>query len=247
MSGQKDTIVIIPAFNEEKSIGLVLDQIPRERVEKIIVVNNNSTDQTESQALAHGAEVIFEGTPGYGNACLKGIAHLKDKPPKNVAFLDGDFSDDPRELSILLLELDRGHDLVIGSRNRGKAQKGSLLPQAIFGNWLATSLLRLFFGGHAFTDLGPFRVIRYQALMDIRMEDRTFGWTVEMQAKALIYRLRCSEIAVSYKQRIGVSKITGTLKGTILAGHKIIQTLFILKFKCLIGIIPQNHLGKALD
>ena len=225
---QKDTVVIIPAFNEEKSIGLVLDHIPRERVMEVIVVDNNSFDSTAARAKAHGARVIFEERRGYGQACLTGIATALEYNPKNIAFLDGDYSDTPEELSELLEELDQGHDMVIGSRTRGKAEENALLPQAVFGNWLATSLMRLFFGGYSFTDLGPFRVIKTDSLKALRMADTNFGWTVEMQAKALIHKLRCSEIAVSYKKRIGVSKITGTISGTFKAGYKILFTIFAL-------------------
>ncbi len=228
---EKDTVIIIPAFNEEASIVFVLKNLPRERLLEVIVVNNQSTDQTKKKALAYGALVIDEPQQGYGKACLKGIEKAYQYKPVNIAFIDADFSDNPSELELLLEELDKGYDLVIGSRTRGKAQPGSLLPQAIFGNWLATSLMRLFFGGHAFTDLGPFRIIKTKSLKTLKMVDKDFGWTVEMQAKALIQGLKCSEISVSYKQRIGVSKITGTLEGTLKAGYKILMTLFILWLK----------------
>lgn len=226
---KKDTVIIIPAFNEEKSIGKVLNSIPKERVIKVVVVNNNSTDKTEFMAKKYGALVIKEISRGYGFACLKGISLAKTFSPKYVAFLDGDFSDSPQDLRKLLKKADQGHDLVIGSRTQGKAETGALLPQAKFGNWLSTKLMKIFWKQSPFSDLGPFRIIRLKALEFLSMEDKTFGWTVEMQAKALMYGLKTAEVSVNYKKRIGVSKITGTLKGTILAGYKILFTLFKLK------------------
>ncbi|MCP4912039.1 MAG: glycosyltransferase family 2 protein [Oligoflexia bacterium] len=221
----KDTVVIIPVYNEEDSIGLVLDNIPLERIIKVIVVNNASTDSTVEKSKREFTEVVDQLQRGYGSACLKGIESCHKYNPKYVAFLDGDFSDSPTELNQLLSEIDKGFDLVIGSRVRGNNEPGALLPQAVFGNWLATRMMKYMLGGFEFTDLGPFRIIRYQSLLDIKMEDQDFGWTVEMQGKALVQKLKCSEIPVSYKKRIGVSKITGTLKGTILAGQKIIFTI----------------------
>lgn len=230
---EADTVVVIPAFNEEESIGLVLDGLPKERLLEVIVVNNNSTDKTAEMAINHGAKVILEERMGYGQACLSGIELAYTYDPKIIAFIDGDFSDFPKELSDLLAEVDKGADMVIGSRTRGKAEPGALLPQAIFGNWLATTLMRLFFSGLPFTDLGPFRAIRTEKLKEIKMADTNFGWTVEMQVKALIHKLNCSEISVGYKKRIGVSKITGTLKGTFKAGYKILGTIFWLKLRSL--------------
>jgi len=221
----KDTVVIIPVYNEEDSIGLVLDDIPLERIIKVIVVNNASTDSTVEKSQREFTEVVDQLQRGYGIACLKGIETIHKYNPKYVAFLDGDYSDSPQELTDLIQEIDKGYDLVIGSRVRGNNEPGALLPQAVFGNWLATRMMKYMLGGYEFTDLGPFRIIRYQSLIDIKMIDVDFGWTVEMQGKALINNLKCSEIPVSYKKRIGVSKITGTLKGTILAGHKIIFTI----------------------
>jgi glycosyltransferase involved in cell wall biosynthesis len=226
---KKDTVIIIPAFNEEKSIGKVLNAIPRERVIQIVVVDNNSTDKTKIMAQKHGALVIKEKSKGYGSACLKGISQAKTFSPKYVAFLDGDFSDSPQDLRKLLNMADQGHDLVIGSRTLGEAESGALLPQAMFGNWLSTRLMKIFWNQSPFSDLGPFRIIRLNALEFLSMEDKTFGWTVEMQAKALMYGLKNTEVSVNYKKRIGVSKITGTLKGTIFAGYKILFTLFKLK------------------
>ncbi len=226
---ERDTVVVIPAFNEEESIGLVLDELPKERLLEVIVVNNNSTDNTASVAEKHGAKVILEKRMGYGQACLTGIDLAHSYNPKIIAFIDGDYSDFPAELTGLLKEIDSGADLVIGSRTRGKAEPGALLPQAIFGNWLATTLMKIFYSGYSFSDLGPFRAIKAQKLIDIGMKDTNFGWTVEMQVKALIHQLKCSEISVGYKKRIGVSKITGTIKGTFKAGYKILGTIFWLK------------------
>lgn len=222
--------VIIPAYNEEKSIAHVIKAIPRPLATEIIVVNNNSTDQTAAVARAAGATVLLETKAGYGNACLKGIAYAVSKPateqPEIIVFLDGDYSDYPEEMPLLLQPLlDHQADLVIGSRARGHRQKGAMLPQQIFGNWLATTLLRLFYGAQ-FTDLGPFRAIRTAALLQLNMQDRTYGWTVEMQLKAAKYKLRSLEVPVSYRPRIGFSKISGTVKGTVLAGYKIIATIF---------------------
>lgn len=226
---ERDTVVVIPAFNEESSIGLVLDGLPKARLIEVIVVNNNSTDNTAAVAEKYGAKVIFEKKMGYGQACLTGLDLAYTLTPKLIAFIDADFSDFPEELEQLLNEIDNGADMVIGSRTRGKADAGALLPQAIFGNWLATTLMKLLFGKYEFTDLGPFRVIRSEKLQSLKMADTNFGWTVEMQVKALIHNLKCSEISVGYKKRIGVSKITGTIKGTIKAGYKILATIFFLK------------------
>lgn len=220
--------VIIPAYNEEKSINQVITAIPRDLVTEVIVVNNNSTDQTAQVAQAAGATVLFAPEPGYGNACLTGIAYCLKKPqrPDIIVFVDGDYSDYPEEMPLLVQPiLDNQADLVIGSRALGNREKGAMLPQQIFGNWLATTLLRLFYGA-TFTDLGPFRAIRTEALVALNMQDRTYGWTVEMQLKAVQKKIRYTEVPVTYRKRIGFSKISGTLKGTVLAGYKIITTIF---------------------
>lgn len=220
-------VVIIPAFNEENGIAHVLLEIPKELVAEIIVVNNNSTDSTERVAQAAGATVLREPIPGYGRACLKGIDYLKTKntKPDIVVFLDADHSDYPEEMSELVNPIvEQRADLVIGSRTLGNKEKGSMTPQQIFGNWLATRLLKLFYGV-TFTDLGPFRAIGYQKLLQLNMQDTTYGWTVEMQVKAAKQKLTCVEVPVRYRKRIGFSKISGTVKGTILAGYKIITTL----------------------
>lgn len=222
--------VIIPAFNEQDSIGKVIYDIPKEWVSEIIVVNNNSGDHTRSVATSSGATVLDETQQGYGYACLRGIAYVSKLPvkPDVIVFMDADYSDHPEELPRVVQPIleDRA-DLVIGSRALGKRERGAMTPQQLFGNWLATRLLRLLYGVH-FTDLGPFRAIRYNALMQINMQDKTYGWTVEMQLKAARHKLRCMEVPVNYRRRIGVSKVSGTVKGTLMAGYKIIWT--ILKY-----------------
>lgn len=220
--------VIIPAFNEEKSIGKVIQEIPRALVTETIVVNNGSTDETRETASKAGATVLDQPRPGYGHACLKGIEYCarQTPPPDVIVFLDGDYSDYPEEMIDLVKPvLDNTADLVIGSRSLGKRERGSLTVQQIFGNWLATKLLLLFFKVR-FTDLGPFRAIRFSSLAALNMQDTNYGWTVEMQVKAAKQKLRCLEIPVRYRRRIGVSKVSGTVKGTVMAGYKILYTLF---------------------
>ena len=216
--------VIIPAFNEEKSIGHVLDDLPQGKLNEIIVVNNACTDNTADVAKSHGARVIEETRRGYGSACLKGISELND--PNIVVFIDGDYSDYPEELEKLVEPIKAGKaDFVIGSRMILPDSRAVLLPQARYGNQLATFLIRLFYG-HRFTDLGPFRAIRYNSLKEIGMVDTNFGWTVEMQVKAVKHGLRIVEIPVRYRKRMGTSKITGTVSGTFKAGMKILYTIF---------------------
>jgi glycosyltransferase involved in cell wall biosynthesis len=232
--GQRPTIdVIIPAFNEQDAIGQVIRDIPAGWVREVLVVSNGSTDETEARARAAGATVLQEPRKGYGNACLRGMAHIAARPPADwpevVVFLDGDYSDHPEELPEVVAPIvNAGYDLVIGSRDLGERESGAMLPQQLFGNWLATTLIRWLYG-HRFTDLGPFRAIRYDALRAIEMQDQTFGWTVEMQVKAAKKNLRCTEVPVNYRRRIGVSKVTGTIKGTFLAGYKILWTIFTLR------------------
>ena len=220
--------VIIPAFNEENSVGKVLAEIPPTLVREVVVVNNASTDETVRAAKAGGATVLDEPRKGYGRACLKGLTHIaaKEVPPDVVVFLDADYSDYPEEMRMLLQPIEEEQaDLVIGSRALGNRQRGSMTPQQVFGNWLATSLLRILYKVK-FTDLGPFRAIRYTALQDIDMQDQTYGWTVEMQLKAAKLGLRCTERPVRYRRRIGKSKVSGTVKGTFMAGYMILYTIF---------------------
>jgi len=216
---------VIPALDEAEAIGEGLDAIPRPLVRRVIVCDNGSSDGTPDVARTHGAVVVLESRRGYGAACLRALAALEDDPPGIVLFLDGDRSDDPSEATRILEPILAGRaDLVIGSRTLGRADPGSLTPQARFGNWLATRLLRLLY--HArYTDLGPFRAIRYTSLASLGMVDRDFGWTVEMQIKAARARLRAEEVPVRYRRRIGRSKISGTISGSIRAGFKILETI----------------------
>lgn len=225
---EADICVIIPAFNEAKSIGKVIGDIPDELVREVVVVNNASNDETVLRAEQAGATVIDEPRRGYGYACLKGIDYLKkmEVPPDIVVFLDADYSDSPNEMDRVVQPIiKRNIDMVIGSRALGNREKGAMMPQQIFGNWLATRLMKLFYGIQ-FTDLGPFRAIKFEKLLELNMQDKTFGWTVEMQVKAAKEGLTFTEAPVSYKKRIGVSKVSGTLSGTIKAGFKIIYTIF---------------------
>lgn len=219
--------VIIPAYNEAGSIGKVVSEIPG-IVHEIIVVNNGSTDETPSIAHKAGATVLYQPKKGYGYACLKGLDYLEDLPEKTdiVVFLDGDYSDYPEDL-LLLIEpiLNKQADFVVGARVKKLREKHSMTPQQVFGNWLATTLMKLFFKAH-FTDLGPFRAIQYKTLKSFAMTDKTYGWTIEMQLKALRNKFSYTEIPVRYKKRIGVSKVSGTVKGTIFAATKILGWIF---------------------
>lgn len=217
--------VLIPARNERASLPRVLADLPRQRLRRVVVVDNASTDGTGALAAAAGAEVLREERPGYGSACLCGIHFLAEDPPDVLVFLDADYSDHPEELPRLVRPIAAGEaDLVIGSRVLGERQRGALLPQARFGNWLACRLIHLLYGLR-FTDLGPFRAIRWDALERLGMRDRDFGWTAEMQVKAARRGMRVVEVPVSYRRRIGRSKITGTVRGTVLAGYKIVWTI----------------------
>jgi glycosyltransferase involved in cell wall biosynthesis len=220
--------VIIPAYNEAQSIGLVLKSIPFEKVQQVVVVNNGSTDETAKKAREMGAKVVDAPMRGYGNACQTGIAYLLslENPPEIIVFLDGDYSDYPEEISLLTRPIEVNQaDLVIGSRVHGTRQKGALLPHQVFGNWLAVNLIRFMFG-YKYSDLGPFRAIRGQSLKLLSMRDSTYGWTVEMQVKAAKYGLRVVEVPVRYRKRLGKSKVSGTIKGSFLAAYKIIFTIF---------------------
>jgi glycosyltransferase involved in cell wall biosynthesis len=224
---KKNIVVIIPAYNEEKSISKVVNEIP-DIVSEIIVVDNNSSDNTSKVAAAAGATVLVQPLPGYGNTCLKGIEYIKSKniSPDIVVFIDGDYSDYPAQLpEVIKPIIENDFDLVIGSRALGKKEKNSMTVQQLVGNKLAAFLLKLFYKVH-YTDLGPFRAVKYDALIKINMQDKNFGWTVEMQLKAAKLKMKICEVPVNYRQRIGISKISGTLKGTIMAGYKIITTIF---------------------
>jgi len=224
--------VILPALDEEAAIGGVIAAIPRAvagpaswRLEAIVVADNGSRDRTAAVARAAGATVIREPRRGYGAACLAALAHLRAAPPDIVAFLDADGSDDPAELPALLAPLLEGRaDLVIGSRVRGARERGALTPVQELGNALAVVLLRLLFGVR-WTDLGPFRAIRWPALETLGMRDRDYGWTVEMQARAARAGLRGVELPAAYRRRIGRSKVSGTLRGALGAGWKILFTI----------------------
>jgi len=219
--------VIIPAFNEENSVGKVIADLPMDLLDEVIVVNNNSNDLTSEMALKAGAHVIDEPIAGYGRACLKGINYLKGKEqaPEIVVFLDADYSDYPEQLMHVVDPIiTEGYDMVIGSRELGKREKGSMTFPQIFGNRLATNMIRLLYK-EQFTDLGPFRAIRFPALLDLNMVDLNYGWTVEMQVKAAKKKLKCTEVPVDYRKRIGFSKVSGTVKGAFMAGYKIITTI----------------------
>ncbi len=229
--------VIIPALNEEKAIGHVLAELPNKLIYQVIVVDNGSRDLTSEIARRAGAEVIFEPKRGYGAACLRGLSLIK--PDVDIiVFLDGDYSDYPEEINLLIAPiLNNLADMVIGSRALGMKEKGSLTPQQVFGNWLATRLIKLFWGFN-YSDLGPFRAIRAKSLQQLKMQDHNFGWTVEMQIKALKHQLKIQEVPVRYKKRLGKSKISGTLSGTIKAGAKI---LYLIAKYGLIGFPAQSQ------
>lgn len=219
--------VIIPAYNEEKSIPKVIAEIPN-FVRYIVVANNNSTDRTQQAAEALGAKVVFEAQKGYGKACLTAMDWIKNQKiqPDIVVFLDGDYSDYPEEMKDLVHPILNGKaDMVIGSRALGQRESGSMTLPQVFGNWLATTMMK-YMQGAKFSDLGPFRAIVWKKLLDLNMVDQNFGWTIEMQIKAHKAGLRYTEVPVNYRKRIGVSKVSGTVKGVIGAGYKIIFTIF---------------------
>jgi glycosyltransferase involved in cell wall biosynthesis len=220
--------VVIPAYNEEASIVRVISDIPPDLVSEVVVVDNNSTDATAENARNAGATVIYESHQGYGYACQKGKEYLSagDGKPDIVVFLDGDYSDYPEEIIILVKPvIEQGFDLVIGSRLLGMKGKRTMPFHQFIGNRLLTLLIRALYGVR-FTDLGPFRAIKYDKLAGLDIRDRTYGWTAEMQVKAVKQRLSITEVPVNYRKRIGKSKITGTVKGTILALYKILVAIF---------------------
>ena len=229
--------VIIPAYNEADSIALVIKDIPS-IVNEVIVVSNNSNDATETNAKKAGATVLTENNRGYGYACLKGLNYIAStslndplKRPDIVVFLDGDYSDYPEELTKIVAPIINDDiDFVIGSRVKRLREKGSMTGPQIFGNWLATTLMSILYGAK-FSDLGPFRAIKYNKLLQLHMEDKTYGWTVEMQLKVLRQKLSYVEVPVNYRNRIGVSKVSGTVKGAIFAGVKILGWIFKYSFK----------------
>ncbi|PIV92882.1 MAG: UDP-glucose--dolichyl-phosphate glucosyltransferase [Flavobacteriaceae bacterium CG17_big_fil_post_rev_8_21_14_2_50_33_15] len=219
--------VIIPAYNEEDSIANVIKDIPT-IVDEVIVVDNNSNDDTAKNATNARATVLTETKKGYGYACLKAMDYISNqtKKPDIIVFLDGDYSDYPEELLKLVEPIIKNNtDLVIGARKKELRAAHSMTPQQVFGNWLATFLMRILYGAR-FTDLGPFRAIKYEKLVALHMKDKTYGWTVEMQLKAVKQKLSYVEIPVKYRQRIGISKVSGTLKGSIFAGFKILSWIF---------------------
>ena len=221
--------VVIPAFDEEKAIAHVINDVPKDIVREIVVCNNNSKDNTAEVAKEAGATVLNEDRKGYGYACLKGINYLAERKSDRteiLVFIDGDYSDYPQQIPELLSPItNEDYDMVIGSRALGNRERKSMTPQQLFGNWLATKLMKLLYGA-SYTDLGPFRAIKFEKLLDLNMKDKTYGWTIEMQIKAIKSQLRYTEVPVNYKERIGFSKVSGTLKGTLMAGYKIINTIF---------------------
>ncbi|MFY9243343.1 MAG: glycosyltransferase family 2 protein [Polaribacter sp.] len=224
--------VIIPAYNEQNSIAKVIKDIPK-IVNEIIVISNNSTDNTEINARNAGATVLLEKQKGYGFACLKGMDYIAGQitKPDIIVFLDGDYSDYPEQLIEIVRPIIKDNlDFVVGARVHQYRETGAMTPQQIFGNWLATSLMKFFFGAK-FTDLGPFRAIKYNKLLALKMEDKTYGWTVEMQLKVIKQKMTYIEIPVKYRNRIGVSKVSGTIKGSIFAGMKILGWIFKYSFK----------------
>lgn len=222
------TDLIIPAQDEEEAISMVIQEVPKELISEIVVVNNGSTDHTAEAAAKAGATVVNEPRKGYGQACLSGIEYLLNKPspPEIIAFMDGDHSDYPAQVSRLIAPIKAGEaDIVIGSRALGKQERGAMFPQQRFGNWLAALLIQILYG-YRITDLGPFRAISTASLKKLGMSDTNYGWTVEMQIKAIQQGLRMAEVPVDYRKRIGHSKIAGTVNGTVKAGYKIIHTIF---------------------
>ena len=227
LSKANSAALIIPALDEEPAIGQTLGRVPGDLYREIIVADNGSRDRTAEIARSHGATVVWEPERGYGAACLRAIAALPDNI-EAVVFMDADASDDPAEARLLLEPIYEGRaDLVIGSRTLGHAEKGALEPHQVLGNRIATGIIHAFYG-HRYTDLGPFRAIRAEALQKLAMRDRNYGWTIEMQIKALRHKMRVLEVPVSYRRRVGVSKISGNWRASIAAGVKIMWTAFRL-------------------
>jgi glycosyltransferase involved in cell wall biosynthesis len=233
MKKKANIAVIIPAHNEEQSIEKVINDIPKDWVKTIIVCSNNSQDKTVEAAKKTGAIVLEESKKGYGWACMKGINYVKalSNPPEIIVFMDGDYSDYPQELSHVVKPIiDSNIDLVIGSRAKGQKEAGSMTFPQRFGNWLSTRLMRFFYGV-TYTDLGPFRAIKLTKLLALNMQEMTFGWTIEMQIKAAKQKMRYAEVPVNYRVRIGESKVSGTVKGAVMAGVKILWCIVKYKIK----------------
>ncbi|GAF84972.1 unnamed protein product [marine sediment metagenome] len=238
-------VVVIPALDEERSLPQVLAEIPRPLIEEVVVADNGSRDRTADVARAGGATVVSEPRAGYGRACLAALAAIASNPPDIVVFVDADYSDRPGEMTTLLEPiLNDQAELVIGSRVLGKREPGALAPHARWGNRLATWMIRRLYGVR-FTDLGPFRAIRYDTLMALNMQDKNYGWTAEMQAKAARAGVRSVEVPVSYHCRVGKSKITGTVKGTVLAGWKIITTILRIRLQKLPTMNAHKNQGPS--
>jgi glycosyltransferase involved in cell wall biosynthesis len=225
MLDNKKIAVIIPALNEEKTMPLVLSDIPEDLVDEVVVVDNGSNDKTPSIVREKGATLLFETRKGYGYPCLKAIEYLKNKKPDVVVFLDGNYSDYPDQIIKLVEPIVRQHyDMVLGSRVMGQAEKGSLRVPVRFGNFLATALIRIFYGFN-YTDLGPFRAIKFDKLLELDMNDN-LGWTIEMQAKAVRRKFKITEVPVSYRAGTGKSKFTGNIKGIAVIGYRIMYAIF---------------------
>ena len=221
---------VIPAYNEQDSIGKVIYALPDELIQEVVVVNNNSTDDTPAAAKKAGATVLFESYQGYGAACLKGIEYCNSKNYDVILFIDGDYSDYPEEAEKILRPIfEKKYDFVLGSRRMGRREKGALPLQSQIGSIIAGFLINIFWN-FKFTDLGPFRAITASCLNDLKMQDKWYGWTVEMQIKAARDKFRILEVPVSYRIRIGKSKVTGTIKGTVMASIIILGTIFKYAF-----------------
>ncbi len=225
MLSDKRIAVIIPALNEEKTLPLVLNDIPGDLVDEVVVIDNGSIDKTPSIAKERGATLLFESRMGYGYPCLRGIQYLKSKKTDIVVFLDGNYSDYPGEIIKLVGPMVKDdYDMVLGSRILGKVEEGALRIPVRFGNLLATTLIRLIYG-FKYTDVGPFRAIKFDKLLELDMNDN-LGWTVEMQVKAVKRRYRIKEVPVTYRKGTGKSKITGNIKGIAVVGYRILRAIF---------------------
>jgi glycosyltransferase involved in cell wall biosynthesis len=225
------SIMIIPAYNEEQSIGKVITAVPRNLISEIVVINNNSSDNTLSASKNAGATVLNETVQGYGASCLTGIDYVRKRNCEIVVFMDGDYSDFPEEAKLLIEPIiNDNYDFVLGSRVLGNRERGALPIQSRIGSIISSFLIRLFWNVK-YTDLGPFRAVKLEKLLELNMKDKWYGWTVEMQIKAAKKNFRILEVPVSYRKRIGKSKVTGTFKGTFMASFIILKTIFIQLFK----------------